>query len=356
MKVIVSGPADGYSGWSRATELYILALDSVGINVIPQLYKLNDDPKKTVDRINDLSTDVDGAEAIIHCGLPHLYSQYSLPQIGIFFTETDYYGLSHWPGYINIMDRAVVPNFQAHKAALDSGINIPIDRIPPPTIPLKEVKPGASNLSEETNGDFLFYFIGELSHRKNLGALIKAFHLEFTPNEPVSLVLKVNKYGLPEEEIFEATKQKCQSIKDGLRIRKDYKKEVIISSTMSSDQMLSLHQYCDCLVNTSFGEAWGFPIIDAIQSGNNVICNNVGGPADYLPKEHLCNNYKVPCFGMTDQFDMLFTGYENWWEIDINDLRAKMRNAYNCSVVPKVNFYTLESVGNKLKESLLKCI
>ena len=355
MKVIFSGPADGFSGWSRATELYILALDSIGIEVVPQLYKLNEDPKNNVARINELSNSVDGAEAIIHCGLPHLYSQYHLPQIGIFFTETDYYGLSHWPTFINMMDWAVVPNFQAYQAALDSGIKVPISRIPPPLLPFQEVR-GKINLSKETHNDFLFYFIGELSHRKNLGALIKAFHLEFTPNEPVSLILKTNKYGMNEQQIGEMTKNKCKSIKDGLRVRKEYKEEIIIPENCSDDHIRALHQECDCLVNTSFGEALGFPIIDAIQAGNNVICNNVGGPADYLPSEHLCSNHKVPCFGMTDQFDMLFTGYENWWEIDILDLRKKMRQAYECHVTPKVEFDSPETVGNKLKDILEKIV
>ena len=43
---------------------------------------------------------------------------------------------------------------------------------------------------------FVFYFIGELNKRKNLEALLKAFHLEFKRHEDVELVLKINIPGL----------------------------------------------------------------------------------------------------------------------------------------------------------------
>ena len=82
-----------------------------------------------------------------------------------------------------------------------------------------------------TSGSFVFYFVGEMIRRKNPVALLKAFHLEFTTDEPVELVIKGNLSGMSEEESRKHIEEMCNQVKTNLKLYpdlSDYKEEKIM--------------------------------------------------------------------------------------------------------------------------------
>jgi glycosyltransferase involved in cell wall biosynthesis len=178
--------------------------------------------------------------------------------IGFFVVETSNIKYTSWPGHLNLMDEIWVPCNSMIRDGFANGITKPM-KLVPHTFDMEEYKKKYDRLNLPVANKFTFYFIGEFNRRKHISALIKAFHTEFSIEEPVELVLKVNKYGTSPEQLGNEIKSFCNSIKDGLKLYKDpsrYKPEIIITVDISREDMLRLHSTCDCFVAPSYGEAW----------------------------------------------------------------------------------------------------
>lgn len=333
-KVLYISNVDDNTGWSHAAIGYILALDSAGYDVVVRSIKLNNQKPEPNPRIEELKKkSPKGCEIVIQHLLAHFmeYNSYFSQNIGLFVHETDSFGLSPWPNYLRMMDKLVVPN-TFMRDVLCQGL--------PPTF----VVPHACDTNKyekthhrielpELRDKFVFYFIGENIRRKNMAGLLKAFHLEFSPNEPVVLLIKTSISGASPEECGHKMSEFCSMVKSNLKLYKrleDYSREVIITDRLSDDDILNLHFSCNCMVNLSYGESWSIPTFDAMAMGNPTISNDCGGPADYLRPDCgiLIPNSLNPCFGATETFGDLNTGHENWWEPDINMARKTMREVY----------------------------
>ena len=208
----------------------------------------------------------------------------------------------------------------------------------------------------DSDGNFIFYFVGEFIRRKNLAAFIKAFHSEFETSEPVSIVIKTNKYGLSPDDCAREVKEMSDNIKKGMKLYpklEHYKEDLIITDRLSDENMLRLHAACNCLVMPSYGEAWCIPAFDAMGFGNTPICTDVGGMSDYLNKGEgvLVPSRKEPVFGMLETFNDLFTARENWNSIDPLELRQAMRNVYHLHASDAKSAYkTMQNAGRKRAE------
>ncbi len=372
MKVLFIGHYRENSGWGHGAQDYILAMDKAGINVVPRCVKLGMNAPELPQRLLDLENQSSqGAEVCIQYVLPHLmdYNGGFKKNIGMYTTETDSFTYSGWVGKLNCMDELWVANHQMKRAANRSGVttktkivNYPIntDKFDKEYEPL-DIPP--------INGDFVFYSICDLTIRKNLVALVKAFHLEFSPSEPVSLLLKSGKFGKSSQENQQMIADDCNRIKSNLKLYKDiadYKPEIIITDTLSEEDLSRLHVTGDCFVCSSYGEAWCIPAMDALGYGNPVICTDIGGPSEFVNFDngYPCGYHKEPVFGMTDTFGDIFTGREQWYSIDIDELRHSMRLAYE-QYTNDVNWnakreharktvqkYSYEAIGNQIKELL----
>lgn len=339
MKILVTGPyLDGNSGWAKATMNFALALDKVA-DVVCRGYKLNQDEPNTLPRIKELEAKSEyGADVVVHCGLPHLYKRtpHAL-NVGICYTESEDYSLSSWPSYMNLMDKMIVSSRFAVEAAKTSGVKVPVKFLPTP-VDFSRYNIDLPWLDTGTYNDFRFLFVGDVTIRKGLPYLIRAFHTEFTPNEPVSLVVKINKYGESPENLKQSAEATFNEIKNGLRLRKSYKKEVIITEKLSDNNMLQLHKNCECIVAPSLGEGWNLPVIDSLALGNTAITTDTGGFREYNTIK--VKSYPNPCYGMNETFEGLMTSYDSWCIPDIHDLGAKMRNVY---------------MGDREKDALINC-
>ena len=366
MKTLYIGNYKDRTGWGYASLNNILALHSAGVDVVPRAITFNDSHTDIHPTITQLEAKSDAdCDVCIYHTLPPLYSYNSkLKNIGFFVTETVTFVETMWQKHINMMDEVWVPNQQMVEACYKSGIKIPI-KIAPHSLDLSKYE----NIDDcadasEFDGCFNFCFVGEMINRKNIEGLLRAFHSEFHPSEPVNLMLKINRSGMSSDQTLSMFKKLSESVKSKLKIRTKYKKEIAIAGHLEDRHLLSLMSKCHCFVMPSFGEAWCIPALESMAIGMPVIYTGNTGMDDF------CHGWKVQseaksCYNATDSLDYMYTAHTKWMEPCIEHLASAMRVAYETYKNDKEKYqlicadaqlrsqnYSNEKVGNQLKELL----
>ena len=375
MKVLyISNYKDG-TGWGNAATDYILAMDSVGIDVVCRSISFNGEKGEVHPRILELERKSSRhSNVCIQHLLPHMldYNGRFEKNIALYESETSNFKSSRWTEYINTMDEAWVVNKQMSEASLSSGVESPI-RIIPHTFDTSkydnEYKPLDIPYMDIEN-KFVFYFIGEAIRRKNIFALIKAFHLEFDVDEPVDLIIKASKGGMSDDDCGKYIKELCDTAKENLKLYPSndlYKSEFITTGFLDNEKMMRFHKTMDCFVMPSYGEAWCLPAFDAMAMGSTPICTNVGGMSDFLSDGGgtLIDGVLEPAFGMTETFQDLYTGREDCVSINVRKLQKAMRRMYYLASISDSKYtnlqkqgreiadkYSYENIGNRIKEAL----
>lgn len=372
MRVLyINNYRDG-TGWSHAGLNYIQALDAAGVDVVCRPLKLNEVQGEIPARVAELEAKPHGKyDAVIQHVLPHQmeYEAKLGRNIGLFFAETSHFRLTDWPEKLNCMDEGWVCCLHNHQAARKSGVTIPLKLAP---IPCDVTRYGRSyeplSIVKKLSGNFIFYTIGESVRRKNLVALLKAFHLEFDVNEPVNLLIKTTPKGSKDEhQTLAETVAFCNGIKEGLKIYEKlehYKKEIVIAGRYSDEEIMRLHASCDCGVFPSYGEAWSVPAFDAMGLGKTPIVTDSSGFRQYLDNDcgWMVPAHSEPVYAtQLDTFQNLHTSYEEWDSIEIPNLRAAMRQAYDNADLRKEKAkagiaraydFSFLRIGNMMKEAL----
>lgn len=351
-------------------------MDAVGIAVVPRPIKLNSLEPDVPERILELEGKSSaGCDIVIQNILPHHMTYHSaFRNIGVAFLDSLSIKTSSWGSHLSMMDEVWVTNEEAVYACEDAITNMKTKvSVLNCATDLESYKGEGANIVAEdlvnqTHGDFLFYFLGDFNRRKNLAAVLRAYHTEFTPNEPVSLVIKTSQYGVSPQEMRQQVIAMSREVRANLRLYPSddfYKKEIILTDNYSNEEILSFHKTCDCLVNPSYGEGWGYSVIDAMGMGSIVIVGKTGAPMEYVDGISVLGVKvsKDDCFGMTapGTFHDLFTAHDTWSSPSIIELRDNMRSAYRVGVngnhVEKDSYEVIEpfsrkNVGNEIKELL----
>jgi glycosyltransferase involved in cell wall biosynthesis len=341
----------------------MLALDMVGVDVVSRTVKLNDNNPTIPDKILEFEDkNLNNVDFVVQHILPHHYQWTNkCPNIGFYLNDmSSLFNNRYWSDKIALMDAMWYPN----KNSRDCCINYFNNRtkiIPHPCdVSIYDKKLDKTNLGHH-NGNYIFYFIGELISRKNIKQLIQAFNTEFSNDEPVSLLLKVNKSGINSDTIMDILSKEINIVKNGLKLHSridDYSSEIIIAGQISEEEIQQIHQTCDCYVNCSHGEAWSIPTFEACCYGKDIIApfTNSGHYYDYLSEYdyYKLNATEDSVFDYKDTFFELGNSKEYWLSYRIEDLRKCMREAFNNRGVKERNFdknkYSLESVGKLMKE------
>lgn len=158
-----------------------------------------------------------------------------------------------WVEMCNRMDAIFVPSKYLVKVFQDCGVKVPI----------RCVKQGIDSrkfpyLKREKKDIFTFGTIGHMDERKNWKDLIQAFCSEFSPHEPVRLVIKnSNKYF--QHFLFRDP-----------RIR-------VVNKNLTYEEILNLYSLFDCFVFPSHAEGSGLPPREAMATGLPTILTNWSG-------------------------------------------------------------------------------
>lgn len=370
MKVLIVGNYKELSGWSTQLKNHILALDSAGVDVVPRNITITQSVDPNVSqRILELEQNsCKNPDIVVLNTLPAFYErQGGAKHYGYYVAETSSFKPAGWQHKINLMDRALVPNYFCKQSSLASNVKIPIDIVPQAIDTKKfDIAYPTHAIREANPNDFIFYTIGELTRRKNVEAVLRAFHTEFSPNEPVQLFVKTTPAGLgdnPQQLINELVNK----VKVGLKLYSDigrYKREFIVPSYASDEEINSIHQSCNCYVTASHGEAFNIPLAEAMVAGSIVVAPNHSG-MEYITEKNafVAKSYESTCFGAVDTISDLYTGHEWWYDVDVNSLRKCMRDAFEkrdlsrrkVEVARKdMQKFSYENIGKIYKEILQK--
>lgn len=365
MNILFVGPYRQADGWGEAAKHYIKALSHVGELAIRPIYLGSSYCELDEDLLEYEFNDLRDYDVIVQNCLPH-FSDYNgnYKNILLCHIETSHLEYTSWPSRANLMDEIWVPS-QANKNSLVvSGVKeekIKVVPIPADTKRFSE-KHEPFKIPSVQEEDFVFYFVGEYIQRKNLVALITAFHSEFEFNENVKLVIKTNKTGLNPDQLSDEVSQKIMNVKSRLRMYPeigDYKSDILITSYLPENQLMSLHAACDCFVMPSHGESWCIPAFDAMAMGNPVISPKNTGMEDFIKDTGwVTKSYPIPTMTKEAPLSDIYTAREKWQQVDIEDLKRCMREAYEDKEgyskksqdgIEKAKEYSYESVAEKIK-------
>lgn len=369
MKVLYIGHYKEKSGWAQAAKDYILALDSIGVDVVCRNVTLTQDNPQVDKRLLKLEQKSStGYDYCIQHVLPHHLVGTSEFKKNIAFLASESTTIKHlnWFNHLQQMDEIWVPNEDAKYYLEYDKINVPVKLVPHCSDIERYTKKYPSINIPQADGKFRFYYIGDLNDRKNIRAIIRAFHSEFDRSEPVAMIFKIKKFGMSSEQVKEIFDKILSEEKAKLRMYPkldDYIKDIVIAEDIIDEQICSLHQYCDCFVCPSHGEAWSIPSFDAMAFGKTPICSAFGGPKQFIDMNNsntgeLLAGVFAPCQCSDAAFPDMFTGRESWYIPCEDDLKSSMRQYYNrrdnnnkakIDGLTRAKEFSYETIGNLMK-------
>ncbi len=259
-----------------------------------------------------------------------------------------------WIPVINGFDAVCVPSRHNIEAMINSGVKIPLFLVPH-GIDTNKFRPGNYKLSpdltdkltgdpkiestgesvgELIDGRFVFISVFEFQHRKNPEALLRAYWEEFNRKDNIALVIKTY-WGRRKSR---AIVDKVLEYKKSLGLGDDTAPVYIISKILEEKELRSIYRLGQAFVLPTRGEGVGLPFMEALSSGIPVIATGWGGQMDFLnPRNSFLVDYtlKNPGNSMGGEqaispfWRELFAEQDQLWaEVDIQDLKSKMRTAY----------------------------
>lgn len=363
MKVLFISNYRDFSGWGDAAYNKILSMNSVGIDLYirPIYFSNNRRQSELLDHLESKKSDK--YDYIIQYTLPELYT-YNGPAINIgnYECETTF-TYSLWQKYINMMDQAWVSSNASSMMSFASNVDESKISVVPNSIDLNYYKNHCleASIDELDQVSYNFYFVGELSKRKNISTMLRAFHTTFHPNENVNLVLKLNKPGYSPSQVFQKFEELNESVTNGLKIRKKYKKIICITDYLPRENLTAITKNLDCFITTSYGEGWCIPALEAVAMGHQLVYPKNSSIQDFAPKKYCYsfeNNWEQ-CHGAVDTMENLYTARDYWKCPNFESICNAMRSAYDIKMSVDNKYiksyaekFSIENVGKIIKEKL----
>lgn len=345
------GAAKDYSGYGEANRHDIAALHSAGIDVSVELTR---HCLEIADfgELGQLVTDLEGKRhdyqfKILHT-TPNMFGQFIQPgkyHIGRVFWETDKLPPDFAKG-AQLCDEIWTGSEFNARAIRNAGVTKPIYIIPEAvvtSIDPETIKP----FTVDNQDTFKFYSIFEWTERKNPAALLEAYYREFTEKDKVSLTIKTYVDNFLPDKKSEVEKQVLH-IKQKLNLEY-YAPTYLCLELLDRDQMYRCHKTFDCFVSAHRGEGWGIPQMEAMLMEKPMISTNCGGIHEYMTDNVdalLVSNSLIPIRGNTRN-QQWYREDQQWADIDMDDLRKRMRWAFNLQKHSK-------TMGKRARETVKK--
>jgi glycosyltransferase involved in cell wall biosynthesis len=340
MKLLFTGPLLDFSGFAHASRIFLRTLlQDPNIDVVARAlqYDRLDAGQKFVPEpwlAGVLQKDLQGVNMCIQMTTCNVEAV-PIPGIlnGLYtFLESSHMQVS-WSQKANEFDFIMVPSKANAEAMLNSGVIKPIVVCGLPCdldVYQKQYEPyKIEHASDRT----VFYNICQLSHKKGIDALLRAYHVAFwdKPDE-VLLVLKTYIDMNNRQNDLENVKAYIKNIRDRCRIPVDRFPPVLpLVFTMTDDEIHGLHTRGDAYICSSRAEGWGLPVFDALAHGKTVITNNAGGLADFVTQENslVYNGMPTYFFDSPHSDPGLYTGLEQCFEPCLPSMAMVMRHYHS---------------------------
>jgi len=199
--------------------------------------------------------------------------------------------------------------------------------------------------------NFLFIFdYNSLIERKNPLGLIDAYEKAFgVNNEKVKLILKTS---IPNHH---AKSKKIVLDRIGKNKSIIYKEEML-----RRGELLALINKCDCYISLHRSEGFGLTMAEAMALGKPVIATGYSGNLDFM---NVNNSFLVKYKMIKHDYDLSVLPKNNFWsEPDVYHAAEMMKFVFENQDYAKAigiqakedikNYFSLESIGNKMKKRL----
>jgi glycosyltransferase involved in cell wall biosynthesis len=325
MKILYIGNYRDGTGWGEACLNNILGLN-YHADVVCRPISFNGGNAEVPPIINELEgKSTKGCDIVIQHTLPDYYVyKGGLKNVCIYEPDTTFRD-TMWHKNINTMDLALLPSMDAIELSKLSGVKTRMAMCPH-SFPFARTKNYNTASVKELENTFNFGFVGEFIARKNVISLLKAFHTEFHPSEPVNLFLKLGRSGSSSDQVLQEFQHMSRSVKAGLKLRDRYKEEIVITGHLEKTALLSIMSQCHAFVMPSHGEAWCYPALESMALSIPVL--KTAGMMDYTIGSDFCST-TGPCFAATDSLPNIYTGLSTWRNPDIKSIMEEMRWIYN---------------------------
>lgn len=324
-KVTMYGSIGNSSGYGHAVKNFAEAFSKSGI---PTNFKFAKSRMKYVSHLNNYLGKTN-TDFYLHCP-PYNRHKSSNYKIGYFYWEADRLPNS-WARSIKTLDELWVPCNLVKRACIKANFNKKIKVVPTPVRPFDTSKSISipSYFSEDyilSDNIFKFYSIFQWHERKGYKELLKSYLSEFTIDDNVILILKVNSLNIKNYK-DERIKNDILKIKNYLN-KSNFPPIYLSKDILPIKDIYSIHSIADCYVAPHHGEGWGMPIHDAMYAKNNIITTKFGGVTEYLNDNsaHIIKHEVRPVTGM--DWSSLYGPYQKWAYPDIKHLRYLMRDVF----------------------------
>jgi glycosyltransferase involved in cell wall biosynthesis len=231
----------------------------------------------------------------------------------------------HWVDCVNKFDGAIVESAFTKKACLDSGVTIPV------FIVHHQVETEIFKPKTEPNldGVYSFYSIQQWTERKNGLGLLKSYFNAFRYNDNVRLILKTY-LSRVEVNIDQGKniKEDIANLKRSLNLPWDLPPVYLITDKLSDQEIIKMHEDCDCYVLLDRGEGWGLPFAAAAAAGNMVIAPDFGGTREFLNETNSSCVSGQPTYVSNMTWSPYYRGNQLWFDPNLIHAAAAMRLAY----------------------------
>lgn len=369
MKVLYISPYLGFSGYSTAARGYVRALHKEGVEVVLRNVKYDSGQEHKLEPWERalFCRAAEGVDVIVQHLTPNemaIKEDDSIKHIGVLATETDLIP-KEWAESLNRMDAVVTFCEMSSEAIQRGGVRVPV-YVLPHTFDIEsyehKVDPFDTMTGVPLSGTdkpCIFYNISQVSNKKGIDRLLRAYYGAFQKKEPVTLILKgyigqMKRVG-EDQQIIDFV----NAVREGCRF-KHFPPVVIFTDIMTEEEIERIHSTGDIYVNASSGEGWGLPLFDAAAYGNGVISTIWGGPGMFLKPDDIYQvHYTIePVFGMNHPHPYMFTSNENWAEPSVQSMMKQMRVAFEdyCKdqvrTVKDLEIFDDSVVGEKFKAIL----
>ena len=192
---------------------------------------------------------------------------------------------------------------------------------------------------------FNFLSVFEWMYRKGWDVLLKAYLIEFSKKDDVSLILKIN---TPSFTTFEKVQRQIAQYINYLGLNlENIPAVVLINKNFTSKEMAALYKACDAFVLPSRGEGWGRPYMEAMAIGLPTIGTRWSGQLEFMHDE---NSYLIDIDGLeavSSNVEMPFYRGHRWARPSLEHTMALMRQVYE-------NREHAYEVGRKARKEVLE--
>jgi len=377
-KILYIGPVRDFSGYATAARGYIRALHQAGADLVVRPVRYDQADPGTSYTPTDLekellSRDLNDVDVVIQHITPNEMRPVSgKVNIAVVAWETTRIP-KYWVEKLNQFDVVMTFCEASREAFTNSGVEVPIYKVPHtfdiPTYNLDDIEPIKSPSDPTLLSDrFVFYNISQFSTKKGIDLLLRAYLGQFHgKKDDVILMLKtyVNMTGRNDEQ--KKLRDYINAVKQSMRLPEEgYPNVMLVTKTLTDEQIKKLHVTGDCYVCSSRGEGWCIPAFDALTYGNQLVTTMWGGMGEfaqrraegwseqdqyYLPR---ANTYTVdyslePLIGQQHADPELYTSFDLVAEPSVSSLMKQMQAAYddrdNIQPAPDMTEFDYSQVG-----------